>query len=104
MDTGALETVSKETDAPLLTVRVENMKIGLATTWFPSNEALSAVRADFNPSSLSAVASLKTLCAAAIDQARLAGEQSGDHRSAAIAITKFEEACMWAVKAATAKV
>jgi len=64
------------------------------------------VRATFNPSENETVANLKKKTAALIDNcqnlvpegAEISGEQ---RRLIALAQTAFEEACMWAVKAAT---
>lgn len=59
------------------------------------------VRADFNPSGDEDVALIKGLTARLID---ICDElKVADPRAAAIAQTKYEEAAMWAVKAATAK-
>lgn len=57
------------------------------------------VRTEFNPSSMGEVSILKTKTAEIINQ--IDGLRDLDPRLAAIAITKFEEAAMFAVKLAT---
>jgi hypothetical protein len=59
------------------------------------------VRADFNPSSNELVSEIKAKTAELID---LCGNalQTKEPRLAALAQTAYEEAAMWAVKAATA--
>lgn len=57
------------------------------------------VRTEFNPSSMGEVSILKTKTAEIINQ--IDGLRDLDQRLAAIAITKFEEAAMFAVKLAT---
>jgi len=62
------------------------------------------VRVDFNPSGLQDVTDIKAKTAELInkmDDFRKTGEQA---RCASLAATKYEEAAMWAVKAATWKV
>ena len=64
------------------------------------------VRLDFNPSGSPGVDAVKATAAAMIDnvlQVKGGGYQSSPCRTRAgnIAITKIEEACMWAVKAIT---
>lgn len=62
------------------------------------------VRADFNPSGSADVTLIKTATADLIDHCdkyKVTGEQA---RCAALAQTRYEEAAMWAVKAATWKV
>lgn len=67
-------------------------------------EALSAVRAQFNPSGLDSVAIAKLLGAALINAAMDACDDGdSDARCASIAITDAESATMWLVKALTAK-
>lgn len=62
---------------------------------------LQRVRADFNPSADNDVDRIKKWTATLID---LCDElKSKDPRLAALAQTAYEEAAMWAVKAATAK-
>jgi hypothetical protein len=63
------------------------------------------VRVDFNPSNSSPVYVVKSRTADLIDllEAEIAqGERSEKARLVAIAMTKYEEAAMWAVKALTA--
>jgi len=57
------------------------------------------VRAEFNPSGVGNVNFFKEQTARIINAIEDAKEL--DPRLASIAITKFEEACMWAVKLAT---
>jgi len=57
-----------------------------------------AVRMDFNP--LPVVRTIKEDTAALIDMCETLKEKDG--RLVALAQTAYEEACMWAVKAATA--
>lgn len=58
------------------------------------------VRASFNPSADSAVDQIKQKTAELIDLCE--GLKAKDGRLAALAQTAYEEAAMWAVKAATA--
>lgn len=58
------------------------------------------VRAQFNPSATGDVDVIKQRCAELIDLCETL--KSKDPRLASIAQTTFEEAAMWAVKAATA--
>ena len=58
------------------------------------------VRTDFNPSASSEVELIKRKTAGLIDMCE--GLKSRDARLASIAQTAFEEACLWACKAATA--
>jgi hypothetical protein len=60
----------------------------------------SRVRTNFNPSADSAVDVLKQQTAHLIDLCEQL--KARDPRLASIAQTVFEEACLWAVKAATA--
>jgi hypothetical protein len=66
----------------------------------------SRVRISFNPSSDSIVDDVKAKSAALIDLCEKIKNDSSDgevKRCAALAQTHFEDAAMWAVKAATAK-
>lgn len=68
-----------------------------------SPSALGLVRLGFNPSGLSAVDQFKLLTAFLVTLLEPIRDARGDGgRCAAVAITRFEEAAMWAVKAATA--
>lgn len=68
-----------------------------------SESAASMVRANFNPSMLSSVDVLKYLSAALITMMEPGKKAGGDTgRCAALAITNYEQAAMWAVKSATA--
>lgn len=58
------------------------------------------VRVDFNPSNTDIVSEIKQRTAELINLCE--GLKEKDGRLAAIAQTSFEEAAMWAVKAATA--
>jgi hypothetical protein len=58
------------------------------------------VRADFNPSENNAVDQIKAKTAELIDLCEAL--KGGDDRLVALAQTAYEEAAMWAVKAATA--
>lgn len=66
----------------------------------------SRVRLGFNPSGNERVDRIKRIAADAIDlcaeMRQRAGEASEMHRLLSLAQTAFEEAAMWAVKAATA--
>lgn len=67
------------------------------------SQGAGRVRSDFNPSGDSHVTAIKSKSAELIDyceQFKNSGEQA---RCAALAQTKYEEAAMWAVKAATFK-
>jgi hypothetical protein len=57
------------------------------------------VRTSFNPSHENAIDIIKATCAELID--RCESLKDKDPRLAAIAQTKFEDACHWAVKLAT---
>jgi hypothetical protein len=57
------------------------------------------VRESFNPSKDNMVDKLKRYTADLIDLCHELGDK--DPRCAALAMTAYEEACMWAVKAAT---
>ena len=62
------------------------------------------VRVDFNPSKVSAVDMIKQNTAKLIDLCEELGSQTTDDeigRLIALAMTNYEEAAMWAVKAAT---
>ena len=61
------------------------------------------VGVSFNPSARKDVDNVKKVCAVLIDDlvAISADRNEAGAREAAIAATKFEEACMWAVKALT---
>jgi hypothetical protein len=61
------------------------------------------VRASFNPSGDPNVDALKTVTAHLIDLVEHLKEQGHDPRCCAVAQTAYEEAAMWAVKAATDK-
>lgn len=61
------------------------------------------VRADFNPSKMEAVDLIKKGSADLIDFCETFKNTGEQARCAAIAQTKYEEAAMWAVKAATWK-
>ena len=67
------------------------------------NADAEAVRMGFNPSTLPRVDAIKALAAALMSEMRAAGNEAGDGRSAALAVTNVEQAAMWGVKAATAK-
>ncbi|SRR6266436_3893618 len=58
------------------------------------------VRTQFNPSSSGVVDEIKQASARLIDLCE--GLKTKDPRLAALAQTSYEDACMWAVKAATA--
>lgn len=60
----------------------------------------SRVRVSFNPSADNVVDEIKRKSAELIDMMQSLG--SKDPRLAALASTAYEEACMWAVKLATA--
>ena len=69
----------------------------------PGTDGNERVRKDFNPSANPDVAELKTKSAELIDlceKFKNSGEQA---RCAALAQTNYEQAAMWAVKAATYK-
>ena len=59
------------------------------------------VRLDFNPSESRDVHSIKSLTAHLIDQCEIMKAEEKDPRLVALAQTAYEEAAMWAVKAAT---
>jgi hypothetical protein len=59
------------------------------------------IRVGFNPSEDSAVADLKRRTAGLIDLCEALKDEGKDPRLCALAQTAYEEACMWAVKAAT---
>jgi len=59
------------------------------------------VRLDFNPSEDTRVDVFKQLTAQLIDHCELMKSQGRDARLCALAQTAYEEAAMWAVKAAT---
>ena len=68
-----------------------------------SESAAKMVRANFNPSMLSEVEVLKHLSGALITMMEPGKKGGGDKgRCAALAITNYEQAAMWAVKSATA--
>jgi hypothetical protein len=63
------------------------------------------VRVKFNPSSDSVVDNIKTKSAELIDMCTVIWQQTGNpetQRLLELAMTRYEEAAMWAVKAATA--
>lgn len=59
------------------------------------------VRTKFNPSSISDVDTIKQQTAALIDMCEGLKAKAKDPRLIALAQTAYEEAAMWAVKAAT---
>lgn len=59
----------------------------------------SRVRTSFNPSQTSTVDAIKQKSAELIN---LCSTLNKDNRLSALAMTGYEDACMWAVKAATA--
>lgn len=60
------------------------------------------VGCSFNPSGKSQVDGVKQITAGLIDEMLPLVERGGEvARCAALAMTKYEEACMWAVKAIT---
>lgn len=59
------------------------------------------VRTKFNPSAISDVDTIKQQTAALIDMCEGMKSQGRDPRLVALAQTAYEEAAMWAVKAAT---
>lgn len=66
-----------------------------------NNLGAERVRLDFNPSKTDAVSHIKALTADLINLCE--GLKQNDARLASLAQTAYEEAAMWAVKAATAK-
>lgn len=60
------------------------------------------VRTQFNPSANTMVDQIKQKSAALIDLCDQVKANGGDARCVALAQTAYEEAAMWAVKAATA--
>lgn len=68
-----------------------------------SNHALERVRGETSPSGNAAVDRVKALSAALISEMEAAQSHGiGNSREAAIAITQFQGACMFAVAALTA--
>ena len=64
---------------------------------------MKRVRVSFNPGKESTISDIKLKCANLIDVMDMLKEDGYNPRECATAQTKFEEACMWAVKAATSK-
>jgi|GEM_PF-1408738 len=66
-----------------------------------SLSARQAVRLEFNPAGDDRIARIKMLTAALITECEVIRSEGAAAREASIAITGYEEAAMWAVKAAT---